>query len=99
MSVLTPLKEEYRQWLQTLGFSESSIKSLPQYVNEMLLHFEKNNITSINQIKEQSISDFFFQWKNRKNKITGAGLSTSHINNGALAINIYKVPAAHRKTT
>ena len=84
------LKEEYRQWLQTLGFSESSVKSLPQYIAEMLSWLDQNKrlkSSSFGGIGEADIREFFFQWKNRKNKTTGAGLSISHINNGALAIN------------
>lgn len=81
------LKEEYLQWLQTLGFSASSVKNLPQYISEMLSWLEQKNIHSPNEITEQSIQEYFFQWRKRKNKTSGAGLSTSHINNGALAIN------------
>ncbi|MEK9179685.1 MAG: tyrosine-type recombinase/integrase, partial [Patescibacteria group bacterium] len=62
-------------------------KSLPQYIAEMLLHFEQKNITTVNQITAEAVQKFFFHWKHRKNKTSGAGLSISHINNGALAIN------------
>ena len=90
MDNLAVLKEEYSQWLQTLGFSESSVKSLPQYVAEMLFWLDQNKrlqSPSFGGVGEADIQEFFFQWKNRKNKTSGAGLSTSHINNGALAIN------------
>ena len=81
------INKEFKQWLVTLGFADSSVKSLPQYINEMLTWLEDNNISEVNQITKESIQYFFFQWKNRKNKTSGAGLSTHHINKGALAIN------------
>lgn len=81
------LKEEFKTWLKTLGFANSTVKSFPQYVNEMLLYFEQNNITEANQITAEAIQHFFFQWKNRKNKTTGAGLSQNHIQKGITAIN------------
>jgi len=81
------LNHEYKTWLQTLGFAESSVKSLPMYIAEMLRYFEENNITETNQITAESIQTFFFHWKNRKNKHTGAGLSQNHIYKGITAIN------------
>lgn len=89
------LNNEYKIWLQTLGFAESSVKSLPNYTAEMLTWLDRNHITGANQtcaersrsITAEAIKAFFFHWKNRKNKRTGAGLSQSHINQGALAIN------------
>ena len=100
------LNNEYKTWLETLGFAESSVKSLPQYTAEMLNWMEhggalKNHsvndfseepacrvgITEANQITAEGIKEFFFHWKNRKNKHTGAGLSQNHIYKGITAIN------------
>lgn len=84
---LIKLKEEFKHWLQLLGFAASTAKSLPNYINEMLHYLEANNITTAQEITEEAIKNFFFQWKNRKNKNTGAGLSQKHINKGITAIN------------
>lgn len=84
------LNNEYKTWLQTLGFAESSVKSLPMYTAEMLTWLEQNKCLkspSFGGVGEADIKEFFFQWKNRKNKRTGAGLSQSHINQGAWSIN------------
>ena len=89
------LNDEYKTWLQTLGFAASTVKSLPQYTAEMLQYFEQNRITTVNQtcaehsrsITSEAIKTFFFHWKKRKNKRTGAGLSQNHIRVGVLAIN------------
>ncbi len=77
----------YQSWLKTLGFAESSQKSLPQYVKEMLVYFEEKEFTTASQLTAESIQTYFHQWKQRKNKTTGAGLSAAHINKGVLAIN------------
>jgi len=78
------LNEEYKTWLKTLGFADSSVKSFPMYTAEMLHCFE---IKGIKGITAETIQGFFFQWKERKNKRTGAGLSQHHINKGITAIN------------
>src|SRR3970040_1804017 len=52
------LNNEYKTWLETLGFAESSVKSLPMYIAEMLRYFEQNNITAVNQITAEAINNF-----------------------------------------
>lgn len=89
------LNNEYKIWLQTLGFAASSVKSLPMYTAEMLTWMQQQNINTANQtctelsrsITAEALKEFFFHWKNRKNKRTGAGLSQNHIQKGTTAIN------------
>lgn len=81
------LEKDFGEWLQTLGYSETTVKKLPIYVREFFYYLEQHNKTQIQQATEQDINDFFQQWKKRKNQRTGAGLSSSHINNGILAYN------------
>ena len=81
------LNDEYKTWLQTLGFAISTVKSLPQYVAEMLIWMQEQGITGANQVTEEAIQNFFFHWKKRKNKRTGAGLSQNHANKAITAIN------------
>ena len=78
---------QFKEWLKTLGFADSSVKSFPMYTAEMLHYFEINGITAVNQITAEAIQNFFIQWKNRKNKTTGGGLSQNHVNKGITAIN------------
>jgi integrase/recombinase XerD len=68
--------EGFKLWLQTMGFAASSVKSLPRYSLEMLLYFKER---SIEDLTGENIVIFFQQWKQRKNKQTGAGLSHHHI--------------------
>lgn len=85
-SAILNLKEAYSAWLQTLGFAESSQKKFPQYVHELLVWLEVKEISSPKAITATAIAAYFFQWKNRKNKRTGAGLSASHIGVAVTAI-------------
>lgn len=80
------LNKEYKSWLKTLGFASVSVKSLPLYTGEMLNWMKKNKINTTGQITAETIKTYFFQWKKRKNKTTGAGLSQNHINTGITAI-------------
>lgn len=83
------LNKEFKNWLTTLNFAESSIKSFPVYTNEMLHWIEEQEPTEVNELQAITINNFFFYWKNRKNKRTGAGLSQNHVNKGITAINLF----------
>ena len=89
MTNISHLNQEFKTWLQTLGFADSSVTSFPKYTAEMLTWFEQNNIKEINQITAEAIKIFFFQWKNRKNKNRGGGLSQHHISKGITAIHLF----------
>jgi site-specific recombinase XerD len=81
------LQSGFGEWLQTLGYAASTVRSLPAYVAELLTWLENKNIEKPEKITSEHIRNFFFQWKRRRNKRTGAGLSINHINKGVLALN------------
>lgn len=81
------LNQEFKKWLQTLGFAESSVRSFPMYSQEFVAFLEEKGLESPEEITAVLIEAYFFQWKNRKNKRTGAGLSENHISKGATVLN------------
>jgi len=83
------LNKDFTNWLETLGFAESSVKSFPIYSKELISYLEAKEITKPTEITAESINDFFFYWKNRKNKTRGGGLSKNHINKGITVIKLF----------
>ena len=81
------VNEEYKRWLETLGFSAKTVKIFSGYINEMLLWLEDHEIQEIQSITEKKITTYFFHWQKRKNKTSGAGLGQGYINTGVTAIN------------
>jgi len=79
--------EDFRTWIKTLGYSDSSAKSFPRYTTEFITWLTDQGVERADQITAQHVRDYFFQWKNRRNKRTGAGLSQNHINSGITALN------------
>jgi integrase/recombinase XerD len=84
---MNELNNEFKKWLQTLGFADSSVKSFPLYSNEFVLFLIDKGIQTPKEITTELIKVYFFQWKNRKNKRTGGGLSENHISKGATVLN------------
>ena len=78
---MNSLNNEYKQWLVTIGFADSSVNSFPMYVNELLKYTANTSITAKN------INNYFEQFKQRNNKTRSGGLSANHVNKGVVAIN------------
>lgn len=80
------LNQEFTNWLQTLGFANSTVKSFPVYTKELIDYLQQNKTSKVQEITTEQIHTFFFYWKNRRNKTRGGGLSQNHINKGVTAI-------------
>ena len=81
---------DYRQWLATLGYSDSSIKSFPGYLYEMLLHLEgEQGIRDIRLVKPAHMDRHVNHLHHRRNQRTGAGLGAHSINHHITAINLF----------
>ena len=78
---MNSLNNEYKQWLVTIGFADSSVNSFPMYVNELLKYTAKTRLTA------ENINNYFEQFKQRNNKTRSGGLSANHVNKGVVAIN------------
>lgn len=74
------LEKSFTEWLEDMNYSESAIKNYPQQLREFLHFLEEKRLTNISHITQTVIHAFTEQVRNRKNVISGAGLSSSHIN-------------------
>ena len=74
------LLTDFKQWLDILGYAETTVNSLPPHVQELLHFLEQQNVTQIAKVKPRHISEFSNYLKVRTNKLRGGGLSASHIN-------------------
>jgi integrase/recombinase XerD len=83
------LLQNFKEWLDTLGYAETTVNSLPLHVKELLHFLEAKNILEITQVKPRHISDFSHYLKNRINLKHGGALSTSSINKTLQAIKTF----------
>jgi integrase/recombinase XerD len=87
-TVYTPIKNEsyleivkdFDNWLDILGYSESTIKSLPSHLREFFHYLENQNINTINHITTQIIKDYYNHLKTRDNQAREGGLSKAYLN-------------------
>lgn len=74
------MEKSFTEWLENMNYSESAIKNYPKQLREFFHFLEGKSITTVTHVNQEHINAFAEQIKNRKNIISGAGLSSSHIN-------------------
>ncbi len=70
----------FKAWLQTLGYSENTITTYSNQLNEFLHYLEVVGVHQLKGITATNLRDFVEHVKTRPNTTHGGGLSTAHIN-------------------
>ena len=81
------LEKGFLSWLETLGYSSSTVETRRRSIREFLLYLERCEITSIEKITTYKTSRFVRYMKRRENKLYGSGLSPASINVGISTVN------------
>jgi site-specific recombinase XerD len=81
------LETSFINWLQTLNYSEETIKTRKRNIREFLLYLERCQITTIETITDHKAKRFKRYLKRRENKLYGSGLMNASINVGISSVN------------
>ncbi|MEP1095909.1 MAG: tyrosine-type recombinase/integrase [Cyclobacteriaceae bacterium] len=73
------LREGFRQYLETLGYAAPTVYNLPNALNEVFYHLEKNNVTSLVGIGDYDLDNFWKELQQRPNERRGGGLSIGYL--------------------
>lgn len=74
------IEKSFREWLDVLGYAESTVYNLPNHIRELFYYLEQNNINNINQLDNQIIKDHYQNLKQRYNDRKGGALSNGSLN-------------------
>jgi integrase/recombinase XerD len=74
------LLKDFTNWLDILGFADSTQKSLPNHLREFFYFLENENLNQINLINVQIIKDYYGYLKTRENQRKEGGLSQAYLN-------------------
>ena len=83
-----PLKNEsyqyllmsFKDWLDTLGYSQQTVYNLPNHIRELFHYMEQNNIDHIKELDNEIIEQYYKGLKTRSNERLGGGLSNAYLN-------------------
>lgn len=74
------LQMSFKDWLDILGYAESTVYNLPNHIRELFYYLEQNNINHIKQLDNRIIKAYYKHLKLRSNERQGGGLSNAYLN-------------------
>lgn len=80
----------YKEWLDILGYAESTVYQLPNHLQEFFYYVEKQNIKKLTDITPKTIKDYYRKLKERANERTSGSLSKSYLNKHQQALKKFK---------
>lgn len=73
------LQAHFTDWLLVLGYSESTLKSLPLHLREFLHFLETQQVDGIWQVKREQVKAFFAYLTERGSRRDGGKLSAAYV--------------------
>ena len=80
----------YKEWLDILGYAESTVYYLPNHLQEFFYYLEQNHIKSINHIRTETVKEYYNYLQQRVNERTSGSLSKSYLNKHQQALKKFK---------
>ena len=74
------LEKSFGEWLDVLGYAESTVYTLPNLLREFFHFLEQREVYELSFMSPKLVSDYFSHLQHRPNERLGGGLSQSHIN-------------------
>lgn len=74
------LMQDFKQWLDILGYAETTVYRLPIHLQEFFSYLESININELNHIQTGHVTDYYKHLKSRPNQRREGGISKGHLN-------------------
>jgi integrase/recombinase XerD len=86
MEINVIITESFEKWLRTLEYADSTVYASVRYVNEFLFYLKSSEITCLEAIQPEILTNYHKHLQNRKNKRFSCGLSDNYITSNINAI-------------
>ena len=80
----------YKEWLDILGYAESTVYQLPNHLQEFFYYAEQKQIKTLTEITPKTIKNYYNELKERANERTSGSLSKSYLNKHQQALKKFK---------
>lgn len=86
MEINVVLSESFKKWLNTLGYAPSTVYASLRYVNDFFFYLKTSEITHLEAIKPQTLTNYHKHLQSRKNKRRNGSLSNNYISGNINAL-------------
>ncbi len=83
------VEKSFKEWLDILGYSKSTVYNMPIHVREFLHYLESIGITTIKNITIQDMRNHYKEVRMRPNIKQGGALSNASLNKHLQALNLF----------
>ncbi len=83
------LETGFKEWLQILGYADTSVIGHPRVLREFFNHAESLNLSNIQQVDNDTVYSYFEYLKERKNVRTNAALTNGFLNKHLQTIKLF----------
>ncbi len=80
----------FKEWLDILGYAESTVYYLPNHLKEFFYYLENKKINNINYITAETVKNYYQQLQQRANERQNGALSKSYLNKHQQALKKFK---------
>jgi len=80
----------FREWLDILGYAESTVYQLPIHLQEFFYYAEQKQIKTLTQITPKTIKEYYRELTERTNERRSGSLSKSYLNKHQQALKKFK---------
>ena len=80
----------FKEWLDILGYAETTVYYLPNHLKEFFYYLENKNINNLNYITAETVKNYYQQLQQRSNTKTSGALSKSYLNKHQQALKKFK---------
>lgn len=80
----------YKEWLDILGYAESTVYYLPNHLQEFFYYLEQHHIKNINNITTKTVKNYYNHLQERASETRNGGLSKSYLNKHQQALKKFK---------
>ena len=80
----------YKEWLDILGYAESTVYALPIHLQEFFYWLECHGHSELSTIETQTVKQYYNYLRERSNQRQGGALSKSYLNKHQQALKKFK---------
>ncbi len=82
--------KSFKEWLDILGYAETTVYNLPNHLQEFFYWLEQHQINSIDKIQTKTVKNYYQALQQRANQTRQGALSKNYLNKHQQALKLFR---------